>query len=67
MYTHIIGLVGSFFFNFIVLIFILVKRNITFLKKYAIAAGVAALLFVPRLFVLFEQASTVNKNFWIPP
>jgi hypothetical protein len=67
MYTHILGMVASFFFNIIFIGVIFAKKDFSFFKKYSIAAGIAALLFIPRLYYIVEQASRVNDNFWIGP
>ncbi|MBN2435037.1 MAG: glycosyltransferase family 39 protein [Spirochaetes bacterium] len=67
MYTHLLGMVSSFFFNAIFLSVLLFKKNYSFIKKYLITAGIVAVLFLPRLYYVIEQAKIVKKNFWIGP
>jgi uncharacterized membrane protein len=67
MYTHLLGMVSSFFFNVIFLSVLLFKKNYIFLKKYLITAGIIAISFLPRLYYVIGQAKLVKEDFWIGP
>ncbi|WP_299524433.1 hypothetical protein [uncultured Methanobrevibacter sp.] len=65
-YTHYFSAVASFVIYGLLLLY-LIKNNRSELKKWIISAAIAVLSYLPWLFILKQQVSTVSGSYWIAP
>lgn len=65
-YFHNYGLIAVVLINIALFLFILIK-NRKALKSYLVASVAEILLYLPWLFVLLKQVTTVSKGYWISP
>lgn len=65
-YTHYFSAIASFVI-YLILLFYIIRYNKELFKKWFISALIAVLAFLPWIFVVFNQISTISNNYWIDP